>query len=52
MQTVCQTVRAIYMAANGLYGEVTLNLCSSEMASTASGNNSVQAYLVSKCYTT
>lgn len=32
MQTVCQTVRAIYMAMNGLHEGVTLNLCSSEMA--------------------
>lgn len=50
-QTVCQTVRAIYMAMNGLHEGVTLNLCSSEMAWTALGNNSVQTYLVSKCYT-
>lgn len=51
MQTLCQTVRAIYMATNGLH-EVTLNLCSSKMASTASGNNSAQTYLASKYYTT
>ena len=52
MQIVCQATRGTYMAMNRLHKEVAWNLCSSEMALSASRNISIQAYLVSKCYIT
>lgn len=50
MQIISQAVRGIYMTMNGLQNKLAWNLCLFEQVSMASRNNSIQAYLVNKCY--